>query len=261
LQISGFLGCQETEQNQDVKIVAYFRDTASRDQALRLLQDFTPADAPRTGEIPDQDWNATWRASIRPVLIAPGIWVSPSWLPPPEKKAADQWIRIEPKMAFGSGHHETTRLAAHALIDLGDTLRDSAILDVGTGSGILCFAAGLQRARHCVGIDIDPVCRGNLAENRTANAGRARTDFIIGTPKVLHRTAIFDILIMNMLFTESAPLLDTLKQHLVPHAHCIWSGILAADCCEAVDAAGSHGFFLRSERTENEWWCGVFGRE
>jgi ribosomal protein L11 methyltransferase len=209
-------------------------------------------------EIPDQDWNAQWKASMRAALVAPGIWVSPVWLAPPLSQG-DHWIKIEPKTAFGTGHHATTRLAARGLTSLrGKLFLGFSLLDIGTGTGVLCFVAERCGAGRTLGIDNDPVCAGNLAENRVNNPSPFAGGFVIGALETFKPRPSFDCVIMNMLQIESQPLLSGVFRLLKSPGYLIWSGILIEEKKNVILDASQKGFALYEETTEEEWWCGIF---
>jgi ribosomal protein L11 methyltransferase len=252
----GMLGCEEQSSAEGVLAAVYFKDAVSAQKAARTLAETGQAKNISVETIEDQDWDAKCRESMKPALLADGWWVSPVWLKPPAP--AKHWIKIEPKMAFGTGHHETTRLAARAIIAQKRRIKNKRVLDIGTGSGVLCFVAGLCGARSCVGVEIDADCRENLAENRTANTSAGKTAFAVGNINCLKSQGIFDVVVMNMLLTESAPLLDTANALLVPEGTFIWSGLLNVECHEAVESAMKVNLALVSEKRENEWWCGTF---
>jgi ribosomal protein L11 methyltransferase len=251
------LGCQEEPCDAVVRIALYFRNKISATALCASLAGHAWARDLRCDAAPDQDWNAAWRAAMQPALLAPGIWVSPSWLPP-ETAPGDLWIRIEPKMAFGAGHHESTRLAARALLDLRDAVSGGTVLDIGTGSGVLCFAADHAGTAFALGLEIDPACRANLAENRAANPPNGTVSFLIGGIDALQNRPCFDAAVMNMIYSKAAPLLPSIAGLLIARGRLIWSGILADGWREAIDAAARCGFLQSSERTDNEWWCGTF---
>jgi ribosomal protein L11 methyltransferase len=242
----------------------YFEREDQAASAAAAFGETLSIDIPAIGYVDDkQDWNAKWRESMEPAQVAAGVWVSPAWLEPPEEGRA-AWIKIEPKMAFGTGHHETTRLAAKALIEGGGAVVNKSVIDIGTGSGVLCFVADYLGAKRAVGVEIDGDCRENLAENLRDNPPRTGgcVAFVIGTLDSIriNDDRRFDAVIMNMLLTESAPLLEQIIPIIQKDSVLIWSGILVDESEEAISAASSFGFGLSSTQTENEWWCGTFTR-
>jgi ribosomal protein L11 methyltransferase len=252
----GMLGCEEKEMPEGVELKAYFKSEESARKADSELKKRNSARETDINIIEDRDWNAAWRETMKPARLAAGWHVSPAWLPPPE--SAKQWIKIEPKTAFGTGHHETTRLAAQAIIARKHAIVGGRVFDIGTGSGVLCFVANRCGARSCFGIEIDAGCRGNLAENRNANTSSGKTRFIIGSIDCLKERRLFDLVVVNMLFAESAPLLGAAGMLLGPCGLFVWSGILIDEHREAVQRAQSSGLSLLSAKKENEWWCGTF---
>lgn len=254
-------GCEEIDspdRSGSTICKAYFSSASAAQSAADAIKPLlsTP-DAIVVEPVPNQDWNAEWRKSMQPAQLAPSWWVSPLWLPP-SGKPGDTWIKIEPKMAFGTGHHESTRLAANALIQSASKIKGTRLLDIGTGSGVLCFTGAILGAATCLGVELDGDCRENLAENRENNPEARGCTFMIGTIDALSADAQFDVIVMNMIHTESAPLLSRCKELCVPGGRLVWSGILADEYDAAVKAASEAGFNLECQFTEHEWWCGVF---
>jgi ribosomal protein L11 methyltransferase len=248
---------EETTQT-GVKVTCYYKNLDLLENARSNLLRQIPNATFTITEIADQDWNAQWKATMKPALIAPGVWASPLWLPPKGGKD-DFWIKIEPKMAFGSGHHATTRLAASAIQKMSPRIPSGyALLDIGCGSGILCFIARLFGAGFTVGIDIDPDCAGNLAENLKNNPSPARGGFSVGGIDMLKAGYRFDCCVMNMIQTESQPMLDPLTPLLKPDGFLLWSGILIEEKSGIIERALTKGFSIVEETTDEEWWCGVF---
>jgi ribosomal protein L11 methyltransferase len=257
----GMSGCTEETAAEGEKLICYFDSTVSLGAARTALLDRFPSVQTAIAEIPDTDWNAQWKASMQPALVAPGIWVSPTWLAP-SMAATDHWIKIEPKTAFGTGHHATTRLAAKALWSLRGVLSSGfSMLDIGTGTGVLCFTAELFGARLTIGTDIDPVCAENLSENRRNNPTAGAGGFAIGGLDMFKLRPSFDCIVMNMLQVESQPLLDRVFLLLKTNGHLVWSGILIEEKNNIIFYASQKGFVLREETTEEEWWCGWFIKE
>lgn len=253
----GMLGCEEQNVPEGIKLAVYFKDEESALAAVESLKSHMAVPEFSIAKIENQDWNAKWRESMKPACIARSYYVSPVWLPPP--KSARHWIKIEPKMAFGTGHHETTRLASQAIIGEKRCFKNKGVLDIGSGSGVLCFVADICGAKRCIGVELDECCRENMAENLRENRPRGRIDFIMGSTSSLKALGAFSLVVMNMIHTESAPLLDKVALLLEPEGRFVWSGILKDEYKEAVMIAEKAGFVLKSEKSENEWWCGVFG--
>ncbi len=255
---AGMAGCEERERDDGTTAVTvYFTDAATAGKTAEELRRYQPETTVVCEPVVNEDWNAQWRESMQPARLAEHWWVSPVWLEP-SCAPGDRWIRIEPKMAFGTGHHETTRLAAQALIDPGTPVVTSTLLDIGTGSGVLCFVAAMLGAAACTGVEIDPDCRENLAENVRENGIDGQCSFVIGSLDCLTDSHCFDVIVMNMIHTESAPLLGRCRELIAPGGMLVWSGILAEEHDRAVDAAREHGFVLVRQTRENEWWCGRF---
>jgi ribosomal protein L11 methyltransferase len=258
----GMLGCEEEGLGHGMaRLKCYFRDSVSLHTAEFRLMDISPSIPISITIVADQDWNATWKKNMRPVSVASGIWVSPAWLSPPLKQG-DRWIKIEPKMAFGTGHHETTRLASHNIIGLSAALSPRwHMLDIGTGSGILCFVADCGGCAEAIGIDRDPVCLANLAENKRKNKTAASLAFAIGTIDMIRGKDRFDCVVMNMISPDGLPLLQQIYSLLRPKGFFIFSGLLLEERKTVSRAALSHGFHLHSQSHENEWWCGTFVKD
>ncbi|MCB9739350.1 MAG: 50S ribosomal protein L11 methyltransferase [Deltaproteobacteria bacterium] len=129
--------------------------------------------------IEPQDWNATWKAHFRALDIGRTLRIEPPWdrHPQGERKV----LVVDPGMAFGTGSHETTRLAASAVegwilaqAEKGVALADLTMLDVGTGSALLAMAAVRLGLGHAIGVDNDALAidsaRDNLALNDLQDA-------------------------------------------------------------------------------------------
>jgi ribosomal protein L11 methyltransferase len=258
----GMQGLEESaDTTGDLHIKIYFPDMDTAEQARLDLEERNLRSPVTVYKVEPQDWNAKWRESMEPAKIASDFWVSPIWLPPPIKQG-DYWIKIEPKMAFGTGHHETTRLASQAIIAQKKWLPGKNILDIGTGSGILCLVADLCGARSCLGVEIDKDCLENLHENLEQNEPLGMVEFGIGTLECLKNDVAFDMVTMNMILTESTPCLPQVASVLPPGGLLIWSGILADEKDVAIDNAKVIASLkLIKEKTENEWWCGTFIKE
>ena len=247
----GFSGYTESEIDGKTRINICYNSKEAADEiheALAEKYELSPV-----SKMENRDWNEEWKKTIEPVKITEKIWVSPSWLPPTLFKN-EAWIKIEPKQAFGTGHHETTRLAAKLVAACGG----KTLLDIGTGSGVLAFAAQISGYVSIVGVEIDEDCRKNLAENLEDNKGHADIRFIIGGIEKISAKAKFDTIVMNMIRSQSAPLLGDIREILHKGGFLLWSGILCEERDLVVEEAAKFGFELQNEIVEGEWWGGKF---
>ncbi|MFC1586494.1 50S ribosomal protein L11 methyltransferase, partial [Fibrobacterota bacterium] len=166
-------------------------------------------------------------------------------------------IKIEPKTSFGTGHHESTQLAAGAMIDLRRKIHGQKVIDIGTGTGILCFLADRLGAGFCLGLDNDRECRANMAENRDDNQLQNPGSLLIGSLESLKKSVAFDVAVMNIIRTLSAPLLKPCYDITSSSGKCIWTGLMADEKGLAHKLSLDAGWTITRERILNGWWCGV----
>ncbi len=193
----------------------------------------------------DKDWINNWKQYFHQFTVD-DILITPSW---EEVKEADQdkmIIHIDPGTAFGTGMHETTQLCLKALKKY--VTKDTLLLDVGTGSGILSIAALKMGAAHAVGTDLDPCAIAATHENLAANELSEETmDVLIGNliDEKEAQDAVgyekYDIVTANILADVLVALTPQVVHHMKPGAVYITSGILDVKeevVKEAVEAAG-----------------------
>lgn len=115
-------------------------------------------------EIAQENWNATWEQNFQPIIVDDICMVR---APFHEKKEVTYDIVIEPKMSFGTGHHETTHMMLQHLLVLD--LEQKTVLDMGSGTGVLAILAAMKGAKAVDAIDIDNWCYLNAKENVARN--------------------------------------------------------------------------------------------
>ncbi|VXB87932.1 50S ribosomal protein L11 methyltransferase [Maribacter litoralis] len=120
-------------------------------------------------EIAQENWNATWEQNFQPIIVDDICMIR---APFHEKIKVDYDIVIEPKMSFGTGHHETTHMMLQHILQLD--VKDKTVLDMGSGTGVLAILAGMRGATSIDAIDIDNWCYLNAKEN----VARNNMDFI-----------------------------------------------------------------------------------
>jgi ribosomal protein L11 methyltransferase len=176
---------------------------------------------------------------------------------------ADLVIRLDPATAFGTAEHPTTRACLRyvdALVRPG-----GAILDIGTGSGILAIAAALLGASRVLALDADPMAcdtaAGNVARNGVADAVAVRRLDV--TPRTLRQLTEQDPrryggVVANLEARIVMPLLAALPALLGPGGWLVVSGVLEPERHGIVAAAGRAGFELCDDAREGAWWTGSF---
>lgn len=203
------------------------------------------------GEAPWEDWDRSWRERQVPVEVTPELTVCPPWVEVPVD--AKYGIRLEAKMAFGTGSHESTRIAALLMESL--QLAGKSMLDVGTGTGILALYASLRGAGRSVGFDIDPVAGPCLRENLDLNPLPGRfPGFYVGTLESLKPEARFDVIVVNMIRTETWPYLEDLLARLAPGGRLVFSGQRVEDQPQWTEWFDKAGVSVADEVTLGEWW-------
>lgn len=111
-----------------------------------------------------ENWNATWESNFKPILVSDKCVVR---APFHEKPQVDFDIVIEPKMSFGTGHHETTHMMLQFILD--HDFKGKSVLDMGCGTGVLAILASMKGAAQIDAIDIDNWCYLNAMENVERN--------------------------------------------------------------------------------------------
>lgn len=200
----------------------------------------------------DRNWNAVWEASVKAVTVGRFV-IAPDWELPP-KDSPGVIIRINPKMSFGTGHHESTRLALLLMDKL--VAPEDRVLDAGTGTGVLAIASIKLGAARAVAVDIDGSVRQNFSENARANQVAERVTFLAG-PVDVAKGKQFDVVVANI---NRSVLLDSLmlfNEMLTVGGYLILSGLLRTDKEVMMSAASGAHFMAVEEVDEGEWWaCG-----
>jgi ribosomal protein L11 methyltransferase len=143
--------------------------------------------------IPDENWNAVWESNFEPVSVGSECYIRAPFHP--EKKDVRYEIIIEPKMSFGTGHHETTHLMVQLLLQLD--VKGKTVLDMGCGTGILAILARKMQAAKVVAIDNDEWAYNNTKENIIKN-NVPEIDVIMGDVSSLLPEMQFDLIIANI---------------------------------------------------------------
>lgn len=202
-----------------------------------------------TERIPQRDWNAEWKNSLRPIFVTENILVKPSWtqLSTPVPRIV---LEIDPEMAFGSGEHATTKLTLR-LIEK-NVQPHSTLLDVGTGTGILAIAALKLGAHRAYAFDIDPIAAQTAWRNAQKN-GVSRNFFVFAGMHTAIRQHHFDLIAANVSRLQIVSLLPHFADLLVSNGLCLLSGLLEGEEQMIRSACRENGFAVQIVLREQEW--------
>ncbi len=237
------------------------------EDGLWHLSQIYPIPDAKLRTVREEDWANVWKQFYKPMRIGRRVVLKPTW----EEYAAqpdDIVVELDPGMAFGTGLHPSTRLCIGALEELvrpGD-----AVLDVGTGSGVLSIVAAMLGAAHIVATDIDPTAVQVAAENAQVNglAGAdapARIEIRAGSIPA-GMDGRFQVVVANILAEVLANLLDgtygnvPLANPLAKGGRLIMAGIIDEKADLVIDAGRRHGLALLDRKQEEDWVALVMGR-
>ncbi|MCM1192945.1 MAG: 50S ribosomal protein L11 methyltransferase [Butyrivibrio sp.] len=231
-------------QGEVTDVEAVVRKVEQELEDLRLFCD-VGAGTVTVDETEDIDWINNWKQYFHQFYID-DILVIPSWEEMKQADAGKTVLHIDPGTAFGTGMHETTQLCIRQLKKY--VTKETELLDVGTGSGILSILALMFGAKHAVGTDLDTCALEAVAQNCQAN-GIAPERFsmmignIISDKEVQDKVGYgrYDIVAANILADVLVPLTPVIVRHMKPGGIYITSGIISdkeETVTEAVKAAG-----------------------
>ncbi len=205
----------------------------------------------------DKDWINNWKEYFHQFYVD-DILIVPSWEEVKEEDKDKMILHIDPGTAFGTGMHETTQLVIRQLKKF--VTKDTQMLDVGTGSGILGIVALKLGAAHVVGTDLDPCAIPAAADNKEANDIKDETfDMLIGNiidDKEVQDTVgyeKYDIVTANILADVLVPLTPVIVNQMKKGAYYITSGILDVKEEVVVKAVKDAGLQLVEVTHQGEW--------
>lgn len=197
-------------------------------------------------EIEQVNWNAEWEKNFEPIHVENKVSVI---APFHEKTGMEYEIVIEPKMSFGTGHHETTHLMIQHLLELD--LKDTSVLDMGTGTGILAIFAEMKGAKTIDAIDIDEWCYINTKENiETNNCSNIKA--YQGDASMLVNQK-YDVIIANINRNILLNDMDTFNNCLNPGGKLLLSGFYTQDIPHLEQRTKDLNLSIQKTFTKNNW--------
>lgn len=229
------------------------------EEGLWFLGRIYPIPEPTIRTVREEDWAHAWKKFYKPMRVGKRLLLKPSW-ENVESTPGDLVIELDPGMAFGTGLHPSTRLCLAALEEV--VAPGDAVLDVGTGSGVLTIAAAKLGATTLVATDIDPIAVRVAAENALANGLRPAPD----GPLEVRQESVpagmagrFQVVVANILAEVLAKLFDSaygnvpLAEPLAPGGTMILAGIIEDRADLVIDAARRHGLDVVKRLQEEDW--------
>lgn len=186
-----FEGITENEDNLIAYIDPEIYDRKELESTLADVKDGITTEIIKEESLPDINWNKEWEKNFDPVIIDNRCVIRA-----PFHEAFEDMeflINIEPKMAFGTGHHETTSLMISAMLDVDFT--GKRVLDMGCGTGVLGILAAIKGAKEVVAIDIDKWSYESAIENAAKN--KVEMTVLQGSADVIPKME-FDIIFANI---------------------------------------------------------------
>jgi ribosomal protein L11 methyltransferase len=199
--------------------------------------------------IEKQNWNAVWESNYDPIRISNQLFIRANFHESEPGYAME--IVINPKMSFGTGHHETTFLMTQALFEI--ELQAKSVLDAGTGTGILAIVASKLGATDVKGFDIDPWSIENAIENATLNQCE-EIIFVEGTI-VNESLKKYDVLLANINRNILLAEMQEYSDRILSGGILLLSGFYTEDVPMIVTSALENGLVFMSQLEKNRWTC------
>ena len=248
-------GCLGVMEDRDF-FIAYFPDTCdigtitSELVAQKALLEKTNDEYEMAFDhnlIPDQDWNETWKKGFTPLDVGERFTILPPW--EHEKNGRINLI-IDPGMAFGTGHHETTRSCLVLMEKYDGKVVMGRFLDLGSGTGLLAIAASKLGYKQVVAADTDPLAieaaRKNLELNHVI-------DIELHEGSIAEASGTFDCIAANIISGVLVILAHEISSRLNPSGIAILSGILAEQADEVIRAYERSGLEFIEKFSDAKW--------
>jgi ribosomal protein L11 methyltransferase len=227
---------------------------ARLEEGLHWLGRLRPIAPLQVREIAEADWENAWKRHFHVRHVGRRLVIVPSWrayTPQP----GEVILQLDPGMAFGTGVHPTTRLCLRLLERWLPPA--SAVLDLGTGSGILALAAAKLGAARVLAYDLDPTAVRVASENVARNAVADRVSVALGGIERVPAHERFALALANINLRVLREVLPDLAARLAPGGAAILSGVLREHEAALREAVAAAGLAWRQCRRERDWLAAV----
>ena len=242
-------------ENDDIVIAFAAEDSPVNEEMIRglleklvaqnVIQEFSVG-----GEIlEEKNWNELWEKSREVIRISERIVIKPTFKEY-ESKQDEIVITLDPKMSFGTGEHESTKLAVRLLEKY--VKGNEKILDVGSGTGVLSIAAIKMGAAYAVAVDNDPWCYENCIENCALNNVVEKIKVVEGEIDIIPEED-FDLVAANIQKNILMLISEKINTKLKKNGIVVLSGLLIKDETEIINHYQSIGLKFLEKKVMNEW--------
>ena len=232
-------------------LTAYINSTLfNKEDVESIIADFPmEVDAKLTVDfIEGKDWNEEWEKNyFQPIVIADQCVIHSTFHKDVPNAKYD--IVIDPKMAFGTGHHSTTSLILQTLIETD--IKGKSVIDMGTGTGILAILSAMLGAEKVTGIEIDPGAYENALEHVELN--NVNVDVLLGDASRLNELQPADIFIANINRNIILADISSYRKNLKPGGIMLLSGFYESDIAMIERAANALGLEVVSYKEDKDW--------
>ncbi len=246
----GFESFVETENG----VEAYIQKSEWNENVLQNIQILSSSEfeiSYTSSEIEQINWNEAWEKNFDPIEVDSRCAVRAPFHP---KKNVQYEIIIEPKMSFGTGHHETTFMMLQFILDAD--FKEKTVLDMGCGTSVLAILASMRGAKTVEGIDNDDWCVENSIENIERN-NCTNIDVYLGDANSINSKK-YDVVIANINRNILLDDMEAYRQTMSKGGELYLSGFykedlpIIKDCCEKLD------YKFVENKTKNNWVAAKF---
>jgi len=234
---TGILAYIPANEFNETEVNALFKQNFTQEVEYTLSKRF----------IEQENWNAKWESDFEPVHVGEEL----SIIAPFHDKslAKKRIIEIMPKMSFGTGHHQTTRLMCSFLLE--EQVSGKKVLDMGTGTGILAILAEQLGASSILAVDIEDWSVENTIENAERNAC-IKIEGRCGDMDCISENE-FDIILANINRNILLRHLPSYAEKLAPNGILFLSGFFVSDSEDLKQAADDNGLTFHEQKSEENW--------
>jgi ribosomal protein L11 methyltransferase len=203
-------------------------------------------------QVAQKNWNQIWESNFEPLLIKEQCYVRATFHQPKPEYPLE--IIIDPKMSFGTGHHQTTTMMMEFILE--EDFQDKRVLDMGAGTGILAILAYKLGATDITAIDYDPICYDSMIENSRLNH-TPLNQILCGSKDIIPQKE-FDIVLANINRNILLEQFDRYSEVLSPGGELYISGFYEPDLDSLIDKASTLNLSFVKKKLLDSWCSAKF---